>query len=176
MEIPDIQNAQRKAEEIIEKYNPEGLSPFPFEMIEKDKDDLNIILVSLSSDLSGVVEFNKEKNEFTIFANIDKPKTRQYFTIAHELGHYFLHQDTIKKEEIIIDSESSSENRALFRLDAYEYTKIETEANNFAASLIMPTDLVKKAWKIFETIEECAKVFNVSASAISIRLEKLNLI
>lgn len=176
MKIPDIQNAQKRAKEIIEKYNPEGLSPFPFEVIEKDRNDLNIVPISLSSDLSGVIEFSEDKNEFTIFVNADKPKTRQYFTIAHELGHYFLHQDIIKKEEIIIDGESSSENRALFRLDFYEHTKIETEANNFAASLIMPTDLVKKAWKIFENIEECAKVFNVSASAMSVRLEKLNLV
>lgn len=176
MEMPDIQNAQRRAEEIIEKYNPEGLSPFPFEKIEEDRRDLSIVLISLSSNLSGVIEFNKDKNEFTIFVNIDKSKTRQYFTIAHELGHYFLHQDTIRKEEIIIDSENSSGNRELFRLDVYKYTKIETEANNFAASLIMPTDLVKKAWKIFENVEECAKVFNVSVSAMSVRLEKLNLI
>ncbi len=61
MEMPDVQNAQRKAEEIIEKYNPEGLSPFPFEKIEEDKNDLNIVLISLKSDLSGVIEFNKEK-------------------------------------------------------------------------------------------------------------------
>ena len=176
MEMPDIQKAQRKAEEIIEKYNPEGLSPFPFEKIEADENDLSIILVSLSDDLSGVIEFDGIRNEFTIFVNTDKLETRQYFTIAHELGHYFLHQSVIKKEKIIIDSENSSENRALFRLDVYEYTKIETEANNFAASLIMPTDLVKKAWKIFENVQECAKVFNVSASAMSIRLEKLNLI
>ena len=176
MERPDIQNAQRMAEEIIEKYNPEGLSPFPFEKIEEDKDDLNIVLISSKSDLSGAIEFNKEKKEFTIFTNADKPKTRQHFTTAHELGHYFLHQDIIKREEIIIDGESSSENRTLFRLDVYEYTKTETEANNFAASLVMPADLVKKAWKIFENVQECAKVFNVSASAMSIRLEKLNLI
>ncbi len=174
--MPDIQKAQRMAEEKIEKYNPEGLSPFPFEKIEEDRSDLNIVLISLNSNFSGVIEFNKEKNEFTIFANIDKPKTRQYFTIAHELGHYFLHQDIIKREDIIIDSENSSGNRELFRLDFYKHTKIETEANNFAASLIMPTDLVKKAWKIFESVEECAKVFNVSVSAMSIRLEKLNLI
>lgn len=174
MEILDV---TKKAERIIEKYNSEGLSPFPYERIEADRDDLKIVLIPLNDDLSGVIEFDKNKNKFTIFINVNKSKTRQHFTIAHELGHYFLHQDIIKEEEVIIDGENSLDgNRVLFRLDSYTSTKIETEANNFAASLIMPVGLVKNAWNTFKNVEECARIFNVSISAMSIRLEKLNLI
>lgn len=174
MEIIDV---TKKAERIIEKYNSEGLSPFPFEKIEADKDDLEILSFSPNEDLSGVIEFDKKENKFIIFINTNKPKTRQYFTIAHELGHYFLHQEIIKEEEVIIDGENSLDgNKALFRLNNYNFTKIETEANNFAATLIMPANSVKDAWNTFKNVEECARIFNVSISAMSIRLEKLNLI
>jgi Zn-dependent peptidase ImmA (M78 family) len=40
----------------------------------------------------------------------------------------------------------------------------------------MPKDLVISAWSTLKNIEECAKIFNVSVSAMSIRLERLGLI
>ena len=64
----------------------------------------------------------------------------------------------------------------LYRLDDAQRTQVEKEANNFAASLIMPEALVRRAWDTVKDIEECAKIFNVSVSAMSIRLTRLGLI
>ena len=163
------------ADDIARQYNPEGISPFPYEKIQQDKTDLKIFLVDYKEDISGLITYIKEEETFYIIINKNKPQTRQNFTIAHEVGHYFLHKDIIKQEDLI-DGESSLEVKTLFRLDSTQYSAIETEANIFAASLIMPTELVKKAWETFHNIEECAKLFSVSPSAMSIRLEKLNLL
>lgn len=176
MEINNIEKAREKAEEIAKKYNLTGISPFPYEMIERAYTDLKIFSVPLENNLSGAIKF-QETEGFHIFVNSDKPKKRRYFTIAHELGHFFLHSEIIKEEKIIIDNEDSLDSsKVLFRIDEAKSTQIEKEANNFAASLIMPRDLVIKAWNILEDVEECAKIFNVSIIAMSIRLEKLHLL
>jgi Zn-dependent peptidase ImmA (M78 family) len=186
-----------EAEKIAQKYNPDSISPFPYEKVQEEHKDLAIIFSDkLPEGISGAIFYNKENSSeaqngaevassietkqepnFIILISTQKPFTRQHFTIAHELGHYFLHQDIIKSEESIVDGEGSLDgSKMLFRLDNAEYSRVETEANNFAAALIMPTALVIKAWKTLKSIEEVAKVFNVSPSAMSIRLEKLGLI
>lgn len=166
------------AEELAKKYNPDGLSPFPYEEIEKDKKDLHIFYSEqLSENLSGAIIFDKDDNDFSVIINKNKPETRKNFTIAHELGHYFLHLEIIKEQEIFIDGENSLDsNNILFRLDNAKSSQLEIEANNFAASLLMPADLVTKAWETLKSVEECAKIFNVSVSAMSIRLERMGLL
>lgn len=165
------------AEEISKKYNPEGLSPFPYENIQKDKPDLKILRTGkLPDKVSGVIGFFPEESGFVILVNNTKPPTRQYFTIAHELGHYFLHQDEIKRE-LFVDEENVLDRAGmLYRRDEAVSTKLETEANNFAASLIMPAELVKGAWEKLRDVEDCAQVFNVSVEAMSIRLSRLGLV
>jgi len=173
---PKLIEASNKAEEIVKIYNPEGFSPFPYENIQKDKEDLDIFLTDFENDkVSGVILYKEEK--FNILINKSKAKTRQHFTIAHELGHYFLHSDIIKSEEIIVDGDNFLDgNQILYRLDEVKRNEIETEANNFAASLIMPEKLVRKAWNTVENAEECAKIFQVSALAMIIRLNRLGLL
>ena len=173
---PKLIEASNKAEEIVKIYNPEGFSPFPYENIQKDKEDLNIFLTNFENDeVSGVILYKEEK--FNILINKSKAKTRQHFTIAHELGHYFLHSDIIKSEEIIVDGDNFLDgNQILYRLDKTKRNEIETEANNFAASLIMPEELVRKAWSTVGGVEECAKIFQVSILAMSIRLDRLGLL
>lgn len=179
----DLLEASSKGEEMAKKYNPEGLVPFPYENIQKDKGDLDIFLTDFNDkeEVSGAILYDKNTKKFSILINKTKPKTRQHFTVAHELGHYFLHSDIIKSEEAIIDGDnfldgSLDESKILYRLDKAQQDRIETEANNFAASLIMPEELVRKVRNKVGNMEECAKIFQVSALAMNIRLERLKLI
>lgn len=173
------ESAIQKAKEVCERFNPEGKSPFPFMKIIEAEKDLSIFVTPLAQEnLSGAILFDKNKNGFVILINKNKPEKRQYFTTAHELGHYFLHKNIIKTREALVDGDASLDGapNMLFRMDDSPSTFCEIEANNFAAELLMPAWLVKKAWGVFRDIEECANVFEVSASAMSIRLEHLNLL
>lgn len=173
----DLLEISKQAEIIAKKYNPDSFAPFPYEKIMEDKNDLDIFLIDFNGkdEVSGAIFYEKEK--FKIFVNKTKPKTRQHFTIAHELGHYFLHSEIIKSEGFIIDGDNFLDgSKILYRLDKAQQDKIETEANNFAASLIMPEELTRKVWNKVENVEECAKIFQVSILAMSIRLERLKLI
>lgn len=172
-----IEEINGLAEQLAKQYNPNGVAPFPYEIIERDKDDLKIFVTDQLGDaVSGAISFLKDANAFYVLINKNKPDTRQNFTIAHELGHYFLHAEIIKTEEALVDSDNSLGNPTLFRLDDAAHSKIETEANNFAASLTMPEQLVRKAWEGLSDVEEVAKIFKVSVSAMSIRLERLGII
>lgn len=168
---------QQKAEEYARLYNPDGLSPFPFENIQRENKDLQILAsVKMPDDISGMILFSEEKNIYIALINANKPPTRQQFSAAHEVGHYFLHKEQII-EETFIDGENVLEGTGtLFRRDGVESTQLEREANNFAASLIMPKELIKKAWAKLQNVEDCAQVFNVSIEAMSIRLSRMGLV
>jgi Zn-dependent peptidase ImmA (M78 family) len=164
------------AEEYATKYNPENVAPFPYANVIKDKNDLEIYFVDLEDpEVAGVTLF--KDGIFNILINNDKPETRQNLTLGHGLGHYFLHQKLLKEKQGVIDSDEMLDDpKVLYRVDGENDLLMEVEANNFAASLIMPADLVRRAWDATRSIEDCARIFKVSPVAMSIRLTKLGLV
>lgn len=166
------------AEKYASTYNPEKLTPFPYENIVNAHNDLDILHIDPEDDtMSGVIIYEDHESKFSIFINATKHANRQHFTLGHELGHYFLHKDILKREKGFIDQDDSLDSRdILYRLDNVQQDQYEIEANHFAAGLLMPSQLVHEAWEVVNDIEECAKLFNVSTVAMSIRLTELELV
>ena len=80
-----------------------------------------------------------------IYYNAKHTEHMQVFTIAHELGHYFLnHLDDTEPETVCLD-------RDFERLDdsVNERAKKEVEANFFAACLLLPFHLLKPVFDEF---------------------------
>lgn len=85
---------------------------------------------------------------------------RQRFTLAHELGHFFLHKDEIK---------DGVEDDTFYRSKLSN--RQEAEANAFAADLLMPWTLIESLTKAgTNTAEDLAAALNVSQVAMNIRL------
>lgn len=63
-----------------------------------------------------------------------RPQGRVHFTVGHELGHYYLHRDYLR-------SGKSHNSKADFRSG----DEMEQEADEFAAALLMPVELFRKA-------------------------------
>jgi Zn-dependent peptidase ImmA (M78 family) len=104
---------------------------------------------------------------FEIKINESDNEYRKNFTIAHELGHYFLHS---RMGKVPIEAA-----RSIF-LD-----NVESEANFFAASLLMPKNELTKIWnrKKYESESSfyyLANKFQVSPTAIKTRLSFLGLL
>lgn len=95
----------------------------------------------------------------------DDPIKRQFFTVAHELGHFFLHKKTqdvfYRKQAIEFNGEGTLE---------------EKEANWFAASLLMPKELILKVWGERQSVDYIAAKFGVSRTAAFWRLKNLKVI
>lgn len=130
---------------------------------------------ALKSELSGVLV--KERDRVIIGVNSHHSKTRQRFTIAHELGHLVLKH----KGEVFVD-------HTVLRRDgksSQAVDKQEIEANGFAAALLMPEALVLERLEYRQNerpstssenlIEVLAKDFGVSAEAMGYRLANLGI-
>lgn len=176
----DLEEIKRRAREVSAAHNPEGLVPFPFERLVEQRGDIDIVMLdSMPAHVSGAIYF--EAKRFMILVNTSKPEPRQYFTIAHELGHYFLHDGWLRThgDSGFVDFSNTTDGQGmLLRADQPIEVDVqkELEANNFAAELLMPEDKVRAAWEVTKDIVACAEIFLVSASAMATRLEKLNLL
>jgi len=81
--------------------------------------------------------------------------------MAHELGHICLDHETILPHRI--------EEETLGR-------DFEKEADEFASELLMPIQMFKTAFNSTPNLDTLAQLFQVSTSAVSVRLLKLHLI
>ena len=174
--------AIQKGEEIAQKYNQETTIPFPFDEIIKrepgllgiyefssDEEDHNFL--KGSEGILGLIVYRGDE-KFKIFVNDSKKilPARKYFTIAHELGHFFLHQNLVKEKSLVIDGDFF-----IYREDNGIPQKMETEANQFATALLMPEKRVRLLWEALKDVDRCAEFFKVSRTAMSIRLDTLDL-
>lgn len=117
---------------------------------------------------------------FTIEIKIGTSHNRRKFSIAHELGHLFLHWGFLtdigreKWNHVNVNEES-----AMYR---YGYSKEEKEANDFAGSLLMPKyEFIRVAEQNYDETNNVYKLkpisdhFKVSIDAVRIRGRYLQL-
>lgn len=148
-------------------------APVDIETIAKSR-GLNIVGFALGDDVSGVLSI--EGGIGTIGYNEDEKNIpRRRFTIAHELGHFELHRE---KSDLFVDKQFiyRSQNSG----DTAAKKEMEHEANMFASAILMPTSLLRKEIEKYdiseEGIEQLAERFQVSITAMSIRISSLGLI
>ena len=108
-------------------------------------------------------------NDFTIYVSELTSAKRDRFTIAHELGHLFLHLPIIRK-----DNEKAI-MRATRKIDPNDkkQQRAEWEANWFAAQLLMPRKEFGEVVRKYN-VEYAAKLFNVSESAARVREQTIS--
>ena len=105
----------------------------------------------------------------TVFLSENDTFEDKSFTLAHEIGHYKLH------EELKQDVFTMHQLKALRERQGKDMC--EDQADQFAASLIMPKELVISFWKASsKDITMIAKIFGVSTDVAKFRLRALKLI
>jgi Zn-dependent peptidase ImmA (M78 family) len=128
--------------------------------------------------VSGTLVIKGDKK--TIGVDTSHVPIRKRFTIAHELGHFFLGHG--KKDGIMLDTFTLYRNN----ISKEGTQKQEIEANAFAAALLMPKTEVSKMLEkyyaqygetnVAKIIEVMASYFDVSQISMAIRLNRLGLI
>lgn len=164
---------ERRAADLLSTANAHAL-PVPVDRIAHSL-GLDIEPAQLGDDVSGLLVVKEGVG--TIGVNQSHPPVRQRFTVAHEIGHYMLHRHAsglfIDKayNAVYRDSKASKgEHRA------------EIQANQFAAALLMPQDLIVQEVQSqdFDLADEealpgLAQRFQVSQQALSFRLSNLKI-
>lgn len=135
-------------------------------------------IITLVKQLGGKVIFvddiymdaylEKDGNGFVIYLDSSKSSKRQRFSIAHELGHLFLH---LKYLDQSYWSSLSVESSRVYR---YGHDVEELEANEFAAELLMPYNEFSKIVKDYSSngninLLLLSEQFNTSVDAVKYR-------
>ncbi|HSA06774.1 MAG TPA: ImmA/IrrE family metallo-endopeptidase [Candidatus Gastranaerophilales bacterium] len=118
------------------------------------------------NNIAGMLVYNDQ--EKAIYVNSTEIKERQRFTIAHEIGHFILHNELIQ----------ANKQNIFYRGDDNSSKPEEKQANQFAASLLMPKKELERTLNSFEKIhvEPIAEIFKVSKQMAYFRLVNLGLI
>ena len=150
-------------------------APVPLPQIIKSR-GLRIAVDSLQGDLSGFLY--RDNDHAVIGVNTQHSSTRQNFTLAHELGHYLLHD----QEQLHVDHEF----RVRLRNDVSSQgtDEAEREANFFAAALLMPRNFIAKDLEQQDYVDllddgflhGLARKYGVSTQALVNRLKTLGYI
>ena len=163
-----------KAREILTAGKVSG-PPVPVEQLAEQVAHAQIRREPFEGKLSGMVHRRRD-GRVIIGVNSEHSDFRQRFTIAHELGHLLLHSD----QHLHIDEAFPIGLRDEISSLAIDVREIE--ANQFAAELLMPFDMLKSYVADMEidiadddkNIARLADIFQVSRQAMTIRLTRLN--
>lgn len=158
------------ASQLIAIAKEKGICTTPLDVFKLASEVLGIEIVQkeLAKDHSGYLEKTTEK-KWRCVVNSLHHETRQRFTVAHEIGHFLLHQN----DKSTFDSEEDwVKNRSLVDFNGQnpEYERHESEANMFASELLMPSDVFNQM-KLIKSEAQLADFFGVSTAAISIRMK-----
>jgi len=126
------------------------------------------------SDESLVGMIAQRSGSSMILVNQSDSPNRKRFTIAHELGHHFLHLQGEDGE--FVDGEADLFRETPGTVETTDKAMMEVQANKFAASLLMPSELVRQEWDKLRSVERIARHFNVSEEAMGYRLNRLGLL
>lgn len=153
-----VGRARQCARNLIKKHAVRSVPIDVLGLIGKEAPGYRIIYEENWPDrLSGLTN----KTQKTIRINKKHHPLRQRFSLAHEFGHICLEHDLVLAERIEGEDVKN---------------EIEKEADEFAAELLMPIDVFKKAFSANPDLEALAEMFEVSTTAVSVRLLKLHLI
>jgi Zn-dependent peptidase ImmA (M78 family) len=118
--------------------------------------------------LSGILLCEPTNTIFVNAAEARRSPGRRRFTVAHELGHWYLHATHKPGERF---------ERFCRGEDLRRTRSKEGEANEFAAALLMPEQLLGDAAEQMRmNIPLLAKRFDVSVPAMRLRLLTLDLL
>lgn len=132
-----------------------------YEICKREK--INVFTYSNSQEFIRELQIEEElkvNDAFSIgsiiFVDETKPRERQRFSVAHELGHILMH---IPERERVFYRETESA------------TPIESEANMFASRLLAPLCVLQ--FMNVSSAQEIAKLCGISYTAAKIRFNRL---
>lgn len=105
------------------------------------------------------------REELLIGINGNHSRRRRRFSLAHELGHWFMRHDVPWHDpDVTIDNPP--------QLAGYRKDPTEGEADEFAGELLAPLAMLKAAMKDSNDPGSLADVFDISEPALWVRLVK----
>jgi Zn-dependent peptidase ImmA (M78 family) len=164
--VPRITSAEQKATDLLTRLGIDTV-PVPVEAVA-ERCGAHVTYERFEGDISGMLL--REDGRTIIGVNSWHAHTRQRFTIAHEIGHLEMHPG----QPVYVDRE------VRVNLRAGQANREESQANAFAAELLMPRGPLRAAVDALlarnraltsdDLIGQLAERFEVSTAAMQYRL------
>lgn len=129
-----------------------------------EANDIAVYTADLEKKILGAIKYDKNSKKYTILLNKKQDYVQQRFTLAHELGHFFMHKKILESEEVHVD--------IMYKIEEQD----EKDVDYFAGALLMNKMLLEKMYETNQSIRELAEMFEVSVSVMTLRLDTLGLI
>lgn len=151
--------ARSEADRLTARYNA---PPIPVLEIA-ESNGVDVVFASFGAHnqkVAGFCDFKAAK----LYVNKEDKQERQFFTIAHELGHWLLHRGIFLAHP--------AQYPVLPRFQSVEnHSPMEKEANQFAANLLVPERLLRPVMKA--PIATLASIFRVSRTMMEFRIQNV---
>lgn len=128
---------------------------------------IQVIGLQFSENLDGLLlpvlckRHGRSNREYVICVNSRQSRVRRRFSVAHELGHFFLHRGV---RPVLMN----------WRDRRWNGDPLEREADRFAAELLMPADDVRLYAELFD-FDDVVAAFDVSRPAMERRYKELGI-
>jgi len=187
--IYSYKDLRGKADAFLAKYNPTGVIPVPIEEIAEFTLELNIVPIPGLQDALEVCGFiASDFRSITVDQFVMERREKRYrYTLAHELGHLWLHRDIFEK----LNFHSIEEWKTFQKdVDVGDYGWLEYQAYAFGGLVLASReplashratceqtikneglDPTTEAAQ-FYVVEMLTRIFNVSRDVIEKRLAK----
>lgn len=141
---------KEKTNQLKKRYNTEC----PYEIASYLK--IQVMQHDLHEEINGYYKYDRRNQYIVINDNLDQ--NLQRVVCAHELGHAILHKHV---------------NTPFMRNNTFlSVSKVEREANRFAAELLIPDSYTTESCEQM-TIQEIASIHNVPIELVQLKCKKL---
>ena len=141
---------KRKAAKYKRKFNTSD----PFELA--DLLGIEVMVCDIGSRLGCYMYLKRSK---CIWINECLEGNERLFVMAHELGHAILHP---------------KENCYFLRNQTFLNTRIEQEANAFAAEFLIPDEAILEAMEYGYTIDQFARILGYEKELVELRMKRIS--
>lgn len=152
--------------DVLKKYINEA-PPLKIEALVQDL-GIEVRHTDIDDGASAHLTYDEVNDKFVITVNDSENTNRKNFSIAHELGHFFLHRDEVKKQKRMdrgpIENASKPEER-----------QREIEANKYASVLLVSNQALDKFLSSIGeqkiSVDQLSEKFEVSTQVMRIRMK-----
>jgi hypothetical protein len=147
-DVPFLKKEVIEAEalSLLAEYGQVAAPPVPIDDIVELHLKLTFEIMDLQQifgvgDVHGAIWFRAQR------VGVDQSLGRYHFTLAHEAGHWRLHQHLFLRRMDQPSLFPDQEQKPDYICRSSEKKKpVEWQADQFAANLLMPRDMVKRSW------------------------------
>lgn len=161
MAIPLDRELEQQAEEVLRALSKWRLPVNPFDIVRDE--EIELAPGEYNNGFDGRIRYLRKADAFSLayrVAGLKRTEGRVRFTIAHELGHFYLHRKYLLKG-------ACHGSVADFR----SKNPMEQEADGFAAALLMPMELFRNTVSEYRqsvcTLEELCELANRLGTSIT---------